>query len=211
MILFISFSPASEGQTEQLKNPEQFLFPEFSTGKVTMRTGNGYEVLLNYNIVSEKINYIEQGKILELTNSNVVDSVLLSGRKFIPVGKVFYEVLSEKPYPLSVQHKAKVKQAPKRDSYGIVPETSSSSSLNYVMEDLNYYKLADKEVIIENIEVYWIKINDSIQSFREISQLIKIFPGFKVEIKSFIRKDKIKFENNEDIKKLIAYCNTLMK
>ena len=211
MILFISFSPASEGQPEQLKNPKQFLLPEFSTGKVTMRTGNGYEVLLNYNIVSEKINFIQQEKILELTNSNTVDSILIKGRKFIPVGKVFYEVLSEKPYSLFVQHKAKVKQAPKRDSYGIVPETSSASSLNYVMEDVNYYKLADKEVVIYNVEVYWIKINDSMQSFREISQLIKIFPGLKDEIKSFIRKGKIKFENNEDIRKLIAYCITLMK
>jgi hypothetical protein len=211
LIFLISISSASEGQVGDLKNPGQFLFPEFTTGRVTMRTGQGYDVLLNYNIVSEKINFIQQGKILNLANPNSVDTIFIKGRKFIPVEKVFYEVLSEKQYSLFVQHKAKIKQPPKRDSYGNVPETASSTSLNYLSTDVDYYKLADKEVIIDNFDLYWIRINDSMQSFREKSQLIKIFPDFTDEIKSYIRKEKIKFGNNNDIKKLVVYCNTLMK
>ena len=195
----------------ELKNPKQFLFPEFTTGRVTLRTGQGYDVLLNYNIVSEKINFIQQGKILNLANSNSVDTIFLEGRKFIPVEKVFYEVLSEKPFPLFVQHKAKVKQPPKRDSYGNVPETASSTSLRYLVTDVDYYKLADKEVIIENVKVYWMKINNSMLSFRDKSQFMKIFPDFQDEIKSYIRKEKIKFGNSDDVKKLVVYCNTLMK
>jgi hypothetical protein len=211
LISFISMSLASNGQVGELKNPRQFLFPEFVNGRVSLKTGQGYDVLLNYNIVSEKINFIQNGKILSLANPNSVDTIFIRGRKFIPVEKVFYEVLSEKPFPLFVQHKAKVKQPPKRDSYGNVSETASATSLSYLGTDVDYYKLADKEVTIENVELYWIRINNMIQSFSEKSQLIKIFPDFKDDIKSYIRKEKIKFGNNDDIKKLLVYCYTLMK
>lgn len=211
LILSISITSASEGQAGELKNPGQFLFPEFTSGRVTLKTGQGYDVLLNYNIVSEKINFLQQGKILKLANPNSVDTIFINGRKFIPFEKVFYEVLSENPYPLFVQHEAKVKQPPNRDSYGNVPETASVTSLSFLGTDVDYYKLADKEVIIENIELYWIRINNSMQSFSEKSQLIKIFPDFKDEIKAYIRKEKIRFGNNDDVKKLVVYCNSLMK
>jgi hypothetical protein len=194
-----------------LKYPEQFLFPEFLNGKIDMKDGRDFDMILNYNIISEKITFIQKGKIFDLTNPGSVDTIYLRGKKFIPFGKVFYEVLSKEPFILFVQHKGLVQEPPKTDSYGRVSEASSASSMNYFKDGSDLYALLEQNFIINKQDVYWVRMNDSMQSFKDATQFVKIFPEIKSEIRLYIRQNKSKFENPDDILELMTYCNNLMK
>jgi len=124
---------------------------------------------------------------------------------------VFYELLSELPVTLFAQYKGTVQQPPKMDSYGRASESASTSSINKVNAGWEFYLLTDQELVIKRETVYWILINNSLQSFRDANQLIKIFPDYKNEIKSYIKQNKIKFGNTDDVIKLTVYCNGLIK
>ncbi|MCX6256013.1 MAG: hypothetical protein NTV31_16290 [Bacteroidia bacterium] len=211
IIILICTSTGLLAQTDTLKYPEQFLFPEFLSGKIDLKDGRDFDMILNYNIISEKITFIQRGKILDLTNPGSVDTIYLGGKIFIPFGKVFYEVLSEEPFILFVQHKGIVQEPLKTDSYGRVPETSSASSMNYFKDGSDLKALLDRNFIIKKEDVYWVHMNESMQSFKDATQLVKIFPDIKSEIRLYIRQNKIKFENSDDILKLMNYCNSLIK
>jgi hypothetical protein len=207
LLMMLWFIPSVlKGQMDKIRYPEQFLLPEFTEGKIKMKTGKDWETHLNYNLVSQKVTFIRQGEILDLTNISNVDTVYINGRKFIPSGNVFYEVLSADPFILYVQHKANVKAAAQSDSYGKIPETASSTSLKYFSTSAEFYKLSDQDLVITREDIYWLMINDSLQSFRDTGQLIKLFPGLKDDIRSYVRKNKLKFSNPEDIKRLAGFC-----
>lgn len=198
-------------QSDTLKHPEQFLFPEFSRGKVSMKTGNNLDLLLNYNIISEKMVFVQNGKILGLGNSGSVDTIYILDKKLVPVGKAFFVVLAENPVSIFIQYKGSIQQPPKMDSYGRASEASSTTSVNSLKVGKEFYTLTDQDIVIKKEIVYWIRLNNSMQSFRDANQLIKIFPDFKNEIRLYIKQNKPKFGNNDDILKLTSYCNGLVK
>jgi len=208
---FLCIITGLSAQSDTLKHPEQFLFPEFSRGKVSMKTGGDIDLVLNYNIISEKIVFVQNGKILGLGKPGSVDTVYIQDKKLVPVGKAFFAVLAGSPVSLLIQYKGLIRQPPKMDSYGRASEASSTTSINSMKVGNEFYTLTDQDIIINKEIVYWIRINDSIQSFRDANQLIKIFPDFKNEIRSYIRQNKTKFGNSDDILKLTIYCNGLVK
>ena len=89
-----------KAQTDTVTYPEQFLFPHFSTAKVLMKGGNAYDMLLNYNSVFEKVVIVQKNLISDLSNTGSVDTIYLAGRKFVPAGQVFYELLCDRPIVL---------------------------------------------------------------------------------------------------------------
>ncbi len=209
--IFLCLITGLSAQSDTLKHPEQFLFTSFSKGRIAMKTGKELEVLINYNVISEKLVFIEKGKILGVGNPGLVDTVYLKGRKLVPVGEVFYELLSEFPITLFAQYKGTVQQAPKMDSYGRASESAAISSINKVNAGWEFYLLTDQEIVVKRETVYWIRLNNSMHSFRDANQLIKIFPDFKNEIRLYIRQNKPKFGNSDDILKLTGYCSGLVK
>jgi len=209
--IFLCFITGMRAQSDTLKHPEQFLFPEFSRGKVSMKTGNNLDLLLNYNIISEKMVFVQNGKILGLGNSGSVDTIYILDKKLVPVGKAFFVVLAENPVSIFIQYKGSIQQPPKMDSYGRASEASSTTSVNSLKVGKEFYTLTDQDIVIKKEIVYWIRLNNSMQSFRDANQLIKIFPDFKNEIRLYIKQNKPKFGNSDDILKLTSYCNGLVK
>jgi hypothetical protein len=207
----LCFITGVSAQPDTLKHPEQFLFPRFSKGRIAMKAGKEIEVLLNYNVISEKIVFVDKGKILGIGNPGSVDTVYLNGRKLVPVGKVYYELLSAFPVTLFAQYKGTVQQPPKMDPYGRASESASTTSINKVNVGWEFYLLTDQELVIKKETVYWISINNALQSFRDANQFLKIFPDFKNEIKSYIKQNKTKFVNTDEVLKLTIYCKGLMK
>jgi hypothetical protein len=210
VVVILSISSSLNAQIDTLQNPKQFLFPEFSRGTITMKDGQELILRLNYNIVSEKMVFIRNGQLYGMKNQETVDTVYLAFKKFIPVGKVFYEVGLVAPVSLFIQNRSTIQSPMKEGPYGIKSDNSSTVSLTRIQTDNNVYKLtSNRDLIIKPRPVYWVRINDSFSSFETEKQLINILPDLGNEIKQYIRQNKTKFINPEDIIKLIIYCNSL--
>lgn len=211
LLFFTCFISGLKAQTETINHPEQFLLHDFTNGKILMKSGSGYDMILNYNLVFEKVVIVQANKICDLSNPGSVDTIYLLNRKFIPAGMVFYELLAGSPFILFVQHRSKVSLPPRMDSYGKIPETSATDAKEMLLIGNKSNISSDQELIFNKEDVYWVQVDNSMQSFKDAMEFYKIFPNIKSELKQYIRQNKIKFENPDDIEKLMIYCNGFLK
>jgi hypothetical protein len=188
----------------------QFLFPEFKDGKAIMKKGKPRIASMNYNTVSEKMVFYQGEKILEMTETDRIDTVLIQGRKFIPMGKVFYEVIHMDRISLFVEHKGDLMLPGKPAAYGGTSQTSAISTVSSMEFDNRYVNMelpSDYTVRINNI--YWIKKDGAMSDFISEKQFMKIFPDKNTELKKYIKQAKVKFDRIPDVQKLIIFCNEI--
>jgi hypothetical protein len=192
----------------QDKTTTHYLFPEFYTGKVLMKTGNIEESRLNYNSLTEEMIFETKGKYLALTNIGLIDTVYIQNRKFIPVGKVFYEVPVNMKMPLLIKHTCRVIPPGNPTAYGGTSETTSVTVINILFQSGRAYnlKLPDDYKINAKTDFYLKSENNYIR-INKVKQVIKCFPEKEREIKEFVKLHKTDFDNKEDLIDLIIFCN----
>jgi hypothetical protein len=190
----------------------QFLFPEFVQGVVKMTNGLTQKAVLNYNTVSEKMVYTMDDKIYDMVNNERTDTVFIYESKFVPVGKVFYEVLLNAPVSMFVQHVGSIVPPGKPAAYGGTSQVSSSTYKTSVELSSGYYNLklpADFQVKLD--PVYWLRKDGKMYSWINERQFLKIFPEKEQDLKAYIKKNHIKFGRIPDMIKLGGYLNEVIK
>jgi hypothetical protein len=140
----------------------------------------------------------------------MIDAVLIHEQMFVPVGKIFHEVLLIAPIPLLVQYKGKIMETGKDVGYGSKSLVSSVEILTSVKLSMGYYNLklpVDYSVKVEKI--YLTGRDGNSVSFMNEKQFLKIFQDKESELKSFIKLNHIRFDRSTDVKTLVKYCNEL--
>jgi hypothetical protein len=206
LLLFTALSLLA--QTNSDGSSPQFLYSEFTTGKVKMKNGKIQTTSLNYNTVSEKMVYEKNGDLYDMINTELIDTVFLQNSKFIPVEKVFHEVLLAATISLFVQHKGEILPPGTPAGYGEPSQVSNTKLMSSVQLSSGYYNLKlPADFIVKVDPVYWIRKDSVMYSFVNERQFLKIFPGKEPELKQFIKQSKIKFDKEIDLLKLIEHCN----
>lgn len=207
LIIFVMGIPGYIIGQEMRTGPKpQYLFPDFNQCKLKMKDNHTKTAVMNYNIVTGFMVFIRDDEYLDLLNPEMVDTIYLNDRLFIPVGKAFYEVLQSRPLPLFVQHKGEVLPPGKPAAYGGTSQTSSSdysTTVNLPGGQFNLPLPTDFKVRMTTI--YWIRQNDEWLDFTTGTQFLKLCPGKKDSLKSFIKENRIKMNNPEHVKKLVDY------
>jgi len=209
MILILILSLPLRSQTTSDGSEPQFLFPDFTTGKVKMRNGSSQSIVLNYNTVSEKMVYEKDGNLYDMVNTELMDTVFLQNSKFVPAGQVFYEVLLVAPISLFVQHKGDLLPPGTPAGYGGTSQVSNTKLLTSVQLSSGYYNMKlPADYIVKANPVYWIKKDNNMYSFINEKQFLKIFTGKEADLKQFIKQNRIKFNKLSNLVMLVEHCNT---
>ena len=210
VILLSGISPGIIAQVDTVSNPEQFIFPEFYVGVVKTLNGEKVVLNLNYNIVTEKMVFMQNNQIFDITSQSIIDTVFIEGRKFIPRGKVFCEVLSNGKATFFIQHKGSVKTPSKQVGYGGTSDVASTSSVSNIRLGNDRFRMGKAtEIIIEPGSLYWIRKDDSMNLVTGKSSLLKIFSDKKQEVKRFMGRSKFDAENPDQLNNLVKYYNGL--
>lgn len=212
LIFIIAFSPLANSQTTSNGETPQFLFPDFSAGIIKMKNGTTQRIMLNYNMVSEKVVYQKDDKLFDLIGLDMVDSVIIENCAFIPVDGVFHEVLLVAPLSLFLEWKGSLIPPGTPAGYGGTSQVSSTKILSSVQLSSGYYNIKLPSDYTVNVEKrYWLRSEGVANFFTSERQFLKLYPAKENELKLFIKKNKIKFEKIADIVKLTAYLNELSK
>ncbi len=196
-------------QTTSYGSKPQFLFTDFNMSQVKMKNNQVNTTLMNYNTVTERMVFIKGNKYFDLTNYQMVDTIYLNDRVFIPVGKVYYEVLLSGPVSLFVQHKGKLRGKPA--AYGRTSDVSSNyylSSINVTEGMINLPLPPD--YVVELTTIYWIRKDNEWFNFSNEKQFLKLFTEKVAQLKSFIKENRLKIDKPEHLKKLVDYYNSLV-
>lgn len=198
------------GQSNEDGSMPQYLFGEFSKGIVKMKNGQVQTILMNYNIVTEKMVFIRDEKYYDLANPELVDTVFLSGSRFIPAAKVFYEVLVSDPISLFIQHKGNLLPAGKPAGYGGTSQVSASTSLSSITLSSGQYNLKlPSDYIVSSTPLFWIRRDNEMYSFETEKQFLKLFPDKEGIIKAYMKENRLKFSRPENLATIVRYISTL--
>jgi hypothetical protein len=198
----------SQTKSDGLK--PQYLFTKFSLSQIKIKNSNVLTNLMNYNIVTEKMVFIKNDQYFDLINPQMIDTIYLNDRVFIPIGKTFYEVLLSGPVSLFIQHRGELLPPAKPAGYGGTSQTSATSSLSSISTSTGQYNLSlpsDYTVNVTNI--YWIRKDNEWLSFTNEKQFLKLFPEKSTQLKSFIKENHLMINNPEQIKKIVEYSNNM--
>lgn len=209
LILFFAFSLQTRGQDDGEISLPQFLLPEFSEGIIRLKNGQTRSMLLNYNVLTERVVYMQDGNPYDLIGVETIDSVFILDRSFTLFGKSFYEVAVKDRITLLIQHRGSLIPPGKPAPYGGVSHTSATTSYSSINVDGATYNLkmpSDYTVALN--PVYWIRVDYEMHSFTKQAQFLKIFPGRENELKTFIKKNRIRFDRREHLVMLVEYCNS---
>jgi hypothetical protein len=212
-VLIMLFLPVSSFcQSNSNGETPQFLFGDFSVGTVKMKNGSMQKIDLNYNMVSEKMVYRKDGSLYDMINLELVDTVFLENSKFIHVAGAFYEVLYVAPSSLFVQYSGSIIPPGTPAGYGGTSQVSNTKNLTSVELSSGYYNLnLPKDYTVNVTKKYWIKTGEKMESFLSERQLLKLYPDIEDQLKGYIKKNKLKFEKESDMVRLITFYNTLTK
>ena len=215
-IVFLSFDLS--GQDNNGNPLPHFLFPSFKRGLVIMKTGEKFSALLNYNMVDEKMITEINGTYKYSKNPQLIDSIYLENRVFVPVENAFYEILSSGLVTFFLQNKSNL--TPKGADVGYGAKSQSVGPTQHrrfeTVSVVYQYSTVVNIDLPPNVEitpasVFWVRKNDKLEKFSTERQFLKIFPEYQPELKEYIKKENINIKSREDVIRLGNYCNEIIK
>ena len=202
------FASAQSGSSDR---KSQYLFPDFDTCQVKMKSGTINNVIANYNTITEKMVFMIDGTPHDMTSTTFVDTVTIRGRQFVPVKEAFYEVLFDAPVALFVENKSDLVDPGQPSGYGGRSQTSAIDRVSMIKNGELFYNLElPDEYTIKPSPLYWIRKDFEMSSFLSKRQFLKIFPDQKDELEQFMKQNNLKTDDPEDVIRLVQYCNEIM-
>jgi hypothetical protein len=200
----------AQGQNNMQRSMIQYLFPDFDQSVIMMKNGEEKTTIMNFNTVTEKLVFISDRNYYDLMNPEIVDTVYLNGCKFIPVGKVFYEVLLSDPIALFIQHKSELIEKGVPVGYGGTSQLAKSVYITSFDAVGGTYNLELPEnYTVKQSPVYWIRKGNEMLSFTNQKQYLTLFPEKTNDIKSYIKQFRLKFSDKEDLVKIVKYSGSI--
>lgn len=188
---------------------QSLVFDHFINGKVLLKSGIVSEAPLNYLSADQSILFEKDGKIFTLTELSTIDTIYISGRKFVPFNNIVFEVISNSgkvallltytnkliPLVATADHNGSSKQA-----INTVSNTVSDVYLNKAYK--GYYSVEVKRN-------FWLKSYNRISSAKRIKDFLNFFKeSAQSSIKKFDRENHINFSMESDIIRLLNFCNS---
>jgi hypothetical protein len=199
-------------QTDSINNLPQYLFPDFDTSVVRLKSGELFKAVMNYNTLTERMAFYQKGTLSDLVKPEAIDTICIQNRLFVPFEKSFYEVILDAPIAFFVQHKSDLISTGRPAALGTTSQTVGITSVSKLVGSRNSYNFKLSENFkIKPYEIYWVRMNKEMHKFLNEHQLLKIFPAKEHEIKEFINQSHLKVNKTEDLIKLASFCNELFR
>ena len=189
-----------------------YLFPEFTSGSVTLKNHSFVKTTFNYDTFHDKLLYMDGDNVMELNDFSNIHSVYIGDRTFIPYGRALYEVidLESDSVHLLIRWHQKKNPLGKKGAYDQVNHATNAVSL-----DPEYYSVSLRErggaevfdTIIENS--YGILSQGEFKRFSDRRSFLKLFPHYKDSINDYIDRNHLLFTNPEDVIAIARYASQL--
>ena len=202
----------TEAQTGKMENLPNLVLPKFKEGTVILKTGASYKAVMNYEMLDQQMLVVNNGKYFLVRDKNLVDTVIIGDRKFVPVEVGYNEVLASGKVSLFMEHKCILES-----KGGLVPFDTRSASGGLAGKTISYgqggvleQRIPSNYDVVDISEV-WVRKDGVMNRFSNKKQFLNMFDEWKNELNLFIKQNNSDFQNLEDISKLVRYINELNK
>ena len=199
-------------QTESENPYPQLLFQGFHKSKILMKSGETTEAFLNYNMVDEEMLLDTGGEYRVLNKPEEVDTIYIREKKFVLVGKLFYEIIYKGKVSLFLQHKCRYVSAGTQTAYGMTSHTNDTPPVSSVQKgtQVRHLEMPDN-VKVTPLFVYWARVGTDLQRFSNFKQFAKLFNEQEDKVKEYVKANDPDMKKIPDLKKLGEFSSSLIK
>jgi len=173
-----------------------------------MKNGKENKALLNYNSLTEEMIFKDRGKTLALgsTEIQLIDTIFIKDRRFCTLNNAIVELIIQSNYDLFAENKCKALNKGQETAYGGKSQTAATSSYGSINSGGSVYNLnISEDYELKPYTHYWLRKNGNLKKFTSIRQLKKLYNDKKDLFKAYVKKNDVKFDNQESIVLLIEY------
>jgi hypothetical protein len=189
---------------------ERYRYPEFVTGRIWVKSGVYSETKLNYDFLNGEVEYIKNRDTLAIANKKDIRFVVVAQDTFYYDKGYYMEQIHRGPVKVVLKQYIKLKETQKQDSYGTSSSGSATTSYGSLPVGGSFYLLtANEEMVFQRTLEYYLP--DQSGGFIPYNKknIIQLFPQHEAAIKSYLKSNKIKFDNHDDLIRLADYLSTL--
>jgi hypothetical protein len=219
-LLFAGLISESQNIYENPNSNWPFLLKEFSSCTIIHQDGNVTKASANYNLLSEELQFQKNNKIMSVTEPEDISEVSFGEITMIYLQENFYILLNKEGDAIKTFKKIKGNMNDlfeTEGAYGSSTTTAATIQQSDVniggINSMDIRMLWDKQDDGKKFRVnenhfYTTKTSHEIISLKK-SNLYNSFPDWKKEIKAFLKENKINLNDDNHIKILAHYLNSL--
>lgn len=185
----------------------QYLYADFTEGRVLQKSGSVSKTTLNYNMLTQEMIFKQGEQLLALDKIKDIDTVFLNNTKFIPGDNMFYEVATQTPVALLIQYSSDIIPQGGETGYGKSQTTAVTNVTDLKSGGRAYALSLPDEFAFKNRTAYFLKKDGSAIAINNLKDVKKVFDGKDALIDAYAKKNKVNFKNPETIAALIIFCN----
>ena len=207
---FLFTGIAVNAQQDSAVNLPNFLFKGFAKSVIKLKSGQVNSATLNYNIIDQEMVFLQNDGYMVLSNPQIVDTIYIANRTFLPFKTGFYELVMAGTVTLFIQHKSELESVGTTTGYGATSQTTNARPARQLYGPIGSVDLSipDGYKIVDKTD-YWVRRGSDMDKFSSKRQFLKIFKDKEKELSKFIEDNNVKFKDINDIVKLFNYCNEL--
>lgn len=192
---------------DNLSDHFTYRFPSFADARILFKNGTVNVAKMNFNTFLCKMQFVDpKGDTLVLSKPEEIDSINLNGHSFF-YDKGYYEIIAQSDsVTLVVLSKVNV-DAIVIGALGVRTRTAAVASFDSYITPSGWTKFEGKDDIsVEKETTYFLIGKNGINVIASKSGFLKIFAADKKNFDSFLKANKINFNNRDDLEKLFVFC-----
>ena len=175
-------------------------------------------------MLSQKVLYIENDVLMEITNMGMIQTLVTEDRKFMIKDGLFCEIKTNDDFQVLVNWRIKKVNVGSKGALGattqakveVVQSFEFSPATPFPVADWHRYSM-DEDGSYSSVEV-WQRKNDNTYFFtldgkeykvKRLKDLYKAFPDKAPALKEYVKEKKYTMENAQQALTVIAYLKTL--
>jgi len=199
---------AGEETTQSIPDSIKFLYPHFATGFVHFKDGKISRAPLNYNLLVEEIQFISTDMdTLSIADEATIKLITINNDSFYYDKAYLQTVTGNSSIKLAKKESLKIADVQKMNVFNQPSSTASTNTVTHVYRavgpsvELN----ARANIVLVKQTSYY--IGDKYNHFRPATKrnVLKMFSGKQPEIENFLNKNKITFNKEDDLMKLVNF------
>ena len=206
---------AGQDYTKTIPKSDQYLYQEFMDGQLHYPQGKKSTVLkLNYNVIFAAVQFIDSnGDTLFIAeDSNIFKYVSIKNNLFFhDYQQGYFEILTKEPaVKLVSQLKWNIirKDVMINNGYGPSLSMSNSDYSTVRMSGANNFIQNDNTYFEKETSYYFLDKKYRIHKATK-NNVLKIFQDHKDDVQLFLKNNTVDFSSQEDLKRLLDFCNML--
>jgi len=187
-----------------------YRYPEFTMGKVYFINGDSSGGRLNYNLITESIQFISPiGDTLSIDDEKTISYVLIKNDTFFYEDGYLQLLKNYNIIKLAFRERIKLADKQRVGAFGISSSTQNIESKETFFADRTHSLTIAEDLILIRESRFYLKYGS--KRFVEITRnnLLKLFPKKKESIEKFLKENNTNLHDAEDLEKMVQYLQQL--